>query len=118
MAAYAFFGHEKYFLCDDKFVNVIDLPDWDNDKHLMIPFTELPDGDKKYRKMTVTVHRSMAGGKMKHRSQKEIDVPDYSARISSIDGYDLWRTWAANHYGVVWDKIRQITDKTDSSFVW
>ena len=109
-----FYDNPKYFCAGDDFTNVLPLPNWDNDNHLMIPYFELPRDQRPYIRERIpgTGFSNKPGGVRYRR------VIILNQRRPADDENGGWRGWARRYFGNTWSRASSINDQTDSSFQW
>ena len=119
-------GDTSEFCRDDGFVNVLrtdfDISGTtlveskaldDPKKYLMIPYDELPEKQRPVVPIALATMLPKVPGVYDHSR----GLPDYNLTAPNDLEENLgWRQWAKNTYGDTWDKIQEITDKTEADF--
>jgi len=115
-----FRGNPKSFLAGDGFVNVLKNSLLDNpDNYLMLPYSTLPPNQRRTHPEQRVVEEVRVGGRVSvPRQVRVVQVPSFNELVP-LDRELSWRTWAAEKYSsTLWEKLTEIDDSTDSSFVF
>ena len=117
-----FYDNPKYFCRGDDFANFLQQPEsWqlDDPEHLlMIPYSQLATKPERKRTRTITHSVAESRGMGRTVTRTVVDtIADYLAEAPE-DRNPGFRAWMQTRMGDVFSRVMQITDQTDSSFVW